>query len=74
MKKEYDLAKMKSRPNPYLARLRQEVTLRLRRDTVEYFKQLAQETGLSYETVIDLYLTDCAENHRRPPVTPTSRT
>ena len=73
MKKEYDLAKMKSRPNPYVGRLRQQVTLRLRRDTVEYFKELAQEVGSSYETLIDLYLTECAKNRRRPHVTQGSR-
>ena len=73
MKKEYDLAKMKSRPNPYVGRLRQQVTLRLRRDTIEYFKELAQEAGSSYESLIDRYLTECAENHRRPHVTPGSR-
>ena len=66
MKEQYDLSKMKSRPNPYAERLRQQVTLRLRRDTVAYFKVLAQETGVDYQTLIDLYLADCAEAHRRP--------
>jgi len=41
MDKQYDLGKMKSRPNPYAGRLRQQVTLRLRRDTVEYLNRLA---------------------------------
>lgn len=66
MKKEYDLSKMKSRPNPYADRLRQQVTLRLRCETVEYFRELAEETGLDYRTLIDLCLADCAESHRRP--------
>ena len=64
MRKEYDLSKMESRPNPYVGRLRQQVTLRLRSDTVEYFKQLAEEVGLRYETLIELYLAECGE--RRP--------
>lgn len=66
MKSDYDLSKMKSRPNPYAARLRQQVTVRLRRETVEYFKELARETGVDYKTLIDLYLADCADNRRRP--------
>jgi hypothetical protein len=67
MKTEYDLTKMKSRPNPYAARLRQQVALRLRRDTLEYFRELAEESGLECHALIDLYLTDCAESHLRLP-------
>jgi len=74
MKKEYDLSKMKARPNPYVGRLRQQVTLRLRRETIAYFKELARETGVDYETLIDLYLADCAENERRPPKALSSQT
>ncbi len=66
MKKEYDLSKMKSRPNPYIGRLKQQVTMRLRRETVVYFKQLARETGMKYQNLIDLYLADCVESERRP--------
>ena len=76
MKREHDLSKMKSRPNPYIGRLKQQVTMRLRRDTVDYFKQLAQETGMKYQNLIDLYLADCVESGRRPRVawdTPTGR-
>jgi uncharacterized protein (DUF4415 family) len=69
MRKEYDLGKMKSRPNPYVGRLKQQVTIRLRRETVDYFKQLARETGIKYQHLIDLYLADCAENRRRPTMT-----
>jgi len=68
MKREYDLSAMKSRPNPYASRLRQQVTIRLRRDTLQYFKELAEETGLDYRTLIDLYLADCAEKRRRPAI------
>ncbi|MBL7223612.1 MAG: antitoxin [Candidatus Brocadiae bacterium] len=67
MEDEYDLTKMKSRLNPYARQLREQVTLRLRPDTVEYFKKLAEETGEDYLTLIDLYLADCAARHQRPP-------
>ena len=47
MKKEYDLKTMKSRKNPYANRLKKQITIRLDSSTIEYFKDLAQETGLS---------------------------
>jgi antitoxin component of RelBE/YafQ-DinJ toxin-antitoxin module len=60
MRKHYDFSKMKSRRNPYVKYLKQSVTIRLDRDTVEYFKALAVKTGLPYQNLINLYLRDCA--------------
>jgi hypothetical protein len=57
---------MKGRKNPYLKLLKQSVTIRLDRDTVEYFKTLAEKTGVPYQSLINLYLRDCAANRRRP--------
>lgn len=65
MKKEYDLKKMKSRKNPYASRLKKQITIRLDNNTIEYFKKLAKETGFSYQTLINLYLKDCAENRKK---------
>jgi len=65
MKKEYELKKMKSRKNPYASRLKKQITIRLDNKTIEYFKELARETGFSYQTLINLYLKDCAENRKR---------
>ncbi len=65
MKKEYDLKKMKSRKNPYTNRLKKQITIRLDKSTIEYFKKLAGETGFSYQELINLYLRDCAENHKK---------
>ncbi len=65
MKKEYDLKKMKGRKNPYANRLKKQITIRLDTNTIEYFKKLARETGFSYQTLINLYLKDCAENHKK---------
>lgn len=64
MKKEYDLTKMRSRPNPYAKRLKQQITLRVGTDVIEYFKTLATKTGIPYQSLINLYLTDCASSHR----------
>jgi uncharacterized protein (DUF4415 family) len=68
MKKEYDLNRMKSRRNPYANRLKKQITIRLDNSTVEYFKELSRETGFSYQTLINLYLKDCAENSKKPKV------
>ena len=68
MKKEYDLSKMKKRKNPYAKTLKKQVTLRMGVDVIEYFKELALETGMPYQNLIDLYLRDCVENQRKPKV------
>ena len=47
MRKEYDLTKLKSRKNPYAKHLKQQVTIRLGVDVISYFKELAEETGLT---------------------------
>ena len=65
LKKEYDLKKMKSRKNPYADRLKKQITIRLDKSTIKYFKDLARETGFSYQALINLYLRDCAENHKK---------
>ena len=65
MRDYYDFSKMKGRKNPYVKRLKQPVTMRLDKDTVEYFKAMADETGIPYQTLINLYLRDCAANRRK---------
>lgn len=59
MRKEYDLSKMKSRRNPYAAKLKRQVTIRMGDDVIEYFKGMSEETGIPYQTLINLYLRDC---------------
>jgi uncharacterized protein (DUF4415 family) len=66
MKKEYDFEKMKGRKNPYVKRLKKQVTIRMGVDIIEYFKKLAQETGIPYQNLINLYLRDCVQSHRKP--------
>ena len=65
MKKEYDLTKMKRRKNPYASRLKKQVTIRLDEETITYFKNLAEETGMPYQNLINLYLRECAERQRK---------
>ena len=65
MRKHYDFTTMKGRKNPYTKYLKQPVTIRLDRDTVTYFKSLSTETGIPYQTLINLYLRDCAVQQRK---------
>lgn len=65
MREHYDFSKMKGKKNPYIKYLKQPVTMRLDRDSVEYFKSLAEESGIPYQTLINLYLRDCAANERK---------
>jgi len=64
MKDEYDLAKMKSRRNPYAAKLKRQVTIRMGDDVIDYFKAMAERTGVPYQSLINLYLKDCVAQER----------
>ena len=66
MKKEYDFSG--ARKNPYADRVKQQITIKLNQNTIQYFKDLAEKTGLPYQTLINLYLTDCAEKKRKPDI------
>ncbi len=65
MKKEFDFSKMKSVKNPYPKMLKRQITIKLADPTVEYFKQLASQTGMKYQNLINIYLTDCAVKHKK---------
>jgi len=63
MKKEYDFSK--ARRNPYARKLKRQVTIRLDESTVSYFNNLADETGIPYQTLINLYLRECAASGKK---------
>lgn len=63
MRPHYDFSKAKR--NPYAKRLKQQITIRLDKPTIEYFRELAEETGIPYQTLINLYLRDCASTGRK---------
>ena len=65
MKKEYDFTKMKGRKNPYAKHLKRQVTIRMGVDIIEYFKNQADETGIPYQNLINLYLRDCVQSERK---------
>jgi len=56
---------MKSRKNPYASKLKKSVTIRLGEDVIQYFKVMAQESGVPYQSLINLYLRDCVLQQRK---------
>jgi uncharacterized protein (DUF4415 family) len=63
MKKTYDFSK--SVRNPYLSKPKKQLTIRLDEDTIEYFRSLSEESGIPYQSLINLYLRDCANANRK---------
>jgi uncharacterized protein (DUF4415 family) len=63
MRKEYDFSK--GRRNPYAGRFKRQVMIRLDEQTIKYFKAIFQECGIPYQTLINLYLRDCAATRKR---------
>lgn len=63
MRQEYDFSA--SRPNPYVKRLKKQITIRLDETSIDYFKQEASEVGIPYQSLINLYLADCAANNKK---------
>jgi uncharacterized protein (DUF4415 family) len=63
MRKHYDFSKAKK--NPYARKLKRQITLRIDEVTIEYFRALSEATGIRYQTLINLYLRDCASQRRK---------
>ena len=63
MRKEYDFTN--SVRNPYAKHFRKQVTIRLGTEVIAYFKMLAQKTGVPYQNLINLYLSDCAHSGKK---------
>ena len=66
MRDNYDIEKLNPRKNPYAEMLKRQVTINLRTTTVDYFKKLAEETGIPYQNLIDMYLDDCVKKGIKP--------
>lgn len=65
MREEYDIEKLNPRKNPYAEKLKKQITINIDRSTIDYFKEMSEEMGIPYQTLINLYLTDCAKNHKK---------
>lgn len=66
MLNEYDFSNAKK--NPYAKQLKKQITINIDGSTIDYFKTLAEKLGIPYQTLINLYLRDCAVNQRQPQV------
>lgn len=64
MKKHYDFSS--ARPNPYAKRLKKQLTIRMDPDTLQYFQNLAVEFAVPYQTLMNMYLRECAALGLRP--------
>jgi predicted DNA binding CopG/RHH family protein len=63
MRKEYDFSA--ARKNPYAAQLKKQITIRLDEESITYFKAISEDVGIPYQSLINLYLRDCAASHRK---------
>lgn len=63
MKAEYDFSG--ARKNPYAKKLKKQITINIDSDTIEYFKEQSDSSGIPYQTLINLYLADCAANKKK---------
>jgi predicted DNA binding CopG/RHH family protein len=63
MRKEYDFTDAKK--NPYAAQLKKQITIRLDEESISYFKSISQDAGIPYQSLINLYLRDCATSRRK---------
>ena len=63
MRKNYDFSQAKK--NPYAAQLKKQITIRLDEESITYFKTISEDVGIPYQSLINLYLRDCAASHRK---------
>jgi predicted DNA binding CopG/RHH family protein len=63
MKRQYDFSK--SKPSPYVRRAKRQITIRLEESTISYFKGMAEDSGIPYQNLINLYLRECAMSKKK---------
>ena len=65
MREEYNISELNPRKNPYAKQLKKTITINIDNQTIEYFKVMAEEKGIPYQTLINMYLRECAQNQRQ---------
>lgn len=65
MKEEYDIKNLNPRKNPYVKELKKQITININEKTISFFETQSSESGIPYQTLINLYLSDCALNNRK---------
>ena len=64
MRKEYDFTN--SIKNPYANKVKKQISIRIETNTITYFKKLSKEVGIPYQNLINSYLAECAQQHKKP--------
>ena len=64
MRDKYNIKELNPRKNPYAKKSKKQITININIEAVDYFKDMSQRSGIPYQTLINLYLSDCAENKR----------
>ena len=65
MRDKYDVKSLNPRKNPYAKELKKQITIKIDSSTIDYFKEQSVETGIPYQTLINMYLADCVVNRRK---------
>lgn len=69
MRDEYNINELNPRKNPYTGKLKKQITINIDTDTIAYFKAQSEISGIPYQTLINLYLADCAANKKQLKIT-----
>lgn len=69
MKEEYDIKNLNPRKNPYAKKLKKQITINIDNSTIDYFKRESETSGIPYQVLINMYLSDCANNNKKLHVT-----
>ncbi|MCR5107233.1 MAG: BrnA antitoxin family protein [Lachnospiraceae bacterium] len=69
MLEEYDIDNLNPRPNPYAKELKKQITIKISPNVIDYFKGESQNTGIPYQTLINMYLEDCVQNKKKLEIT-----
>jgi len=65
MRDEYNIKELNPRKNPYAKKLKKQITINIDSEAIDYFKAQAESSGIPYQTLINLYLLDCASNKKQ---------
>ncbi len=65
MLEEYDIDELNPRPNPYAKELKKQITIKIAPAVIEYFKAESKDTGIPYQTLINMYLEDCVKKKKK---------
>ncbi|HEX2688264.1 MAG TPA: BrnA antitoxin family protein [Kofleriaceae bacterium] len=66
MRKEYDFVHMKKAKPKYLRRMKAAVTMRLDTSVIAYFRLLANDIGMPYQSLINYVLSEYASRKLQP--------